>query len=325
MARTAQTYIWQKSVGLGWLFQNEAHLAELTAGSFTIIERPGRKRMMVESACSSRAAADRLVRIFGGQREMLPRDWLDRFRRGNATKPLRIGNRLVITNEEDPCARREPGRQAPSHFLSIPAGAAFGTGEHATTAMSLRLLERVTRGLAPGWRMLDAGTGSGILALAAARFGAQSIVAIDNDPMAISAARQNARVNGIRTVRFVLGDAKQSVNGRFDIVTANLFSELLAEMLPKFSRCLAPDGWLILSGVLCQQEAGLARSLRSNGFRIQETRRRGKWIALLAEPLPTPAPDLDPTLARRSAARLRARSGSRAGVERKNAFDATEP
>ena len=166
--------------------------------------------------------------------------------------------------------------------LLIPAAAAFGTGGHATTAMSLRLLERVSRPLAPGWRMLDAGTGSGILALAAARFSAGRVLAIDNDPRAVATARENAARNDIATVRFGLADVQKPINGAFDIVVANLYSELLIAVLPRFRRCLAPNGHLILSGFLRQQEPGLTRALRASGFRILETRRRGKWIALLA-------------------------------------------
>ncbi len=149
--------------------------------------------------------------------------------------------------------------------------------------MSLRLLERLTRARPAGWRLFDAGTGSGILALAAARFGAEEVVAIDNDPTAIATAKENARSNRISGVRFVIGDVKQALRGRFDFITANLYSELLIAMLPKFRQSLARDGRLILSGVLRQQESGLVRSLRANCFRIEESRRRGKWVALVAQ------------------------------------------
>lgn len=223
------------------------------------------------------------MRAFGGKCEPLSHDWLWRLLRAKDVKPIRVGARLLITNAEGAsasqcCSQNFRG----SHILSIPAGAGFGTGEHVTTAMSLRLLERVTRPLAHGWRMLDAGTGSGILALAGRCFGAQSVVAIDHDPLAISTARQNARINRIRGVRFVLGDLKRSIGGRVEVVTANVYSDLLAQLLPRFAKCLSADGRLILSGVLRDQEAGLVRSLSRSGFSVEETRRRGKWIALLA-------------------------------------------
>jgi ribosomal protein L11 methyltransferase len=165
----------------------------------------------------------------------------------------------------------------------IPAEAAFGTGEHATTALCLRMLERVTRKLDGGWSMLDAGTGSGVLAMAGARFGARRIVAIDNDPLACSIARRNARANRIRNIEFRLGDVLgQKVDGKFDVMTANLFSEILIAALPAWSRHVARDGWLILSGILRSQEKAIAVALSRNDFMAKEIRRRGKWIAFLA-------------------------------------------
>jgi ribosomal protein L11 methyltransferase len=147
--------------------------------------------------------------------------------------------------------------------------------------MSLRLLEQVTRRLTNDWRMLDAGTGSGILALAGKRFGAGDVVGIDNDPLAISTAKQNARCNRIRGVKFVTGDIAKNITGKYDIITANLYSELLVSLLPQFRKNLAAQGHLILSGVLRKQEPQLLRALKSNAFQIHTIRRRGKWIALL--------------------------------------------
>jgi ribosomal protein L11 methyltransferase len=177
--------------------------------------------------------------------------------------------------------------------LVIPAGAAFGTGEHMTTAMSLRTLEsltrkRLVRGAQCGTRgrvpdkefsLLDLGTGSGILALAAARFGAKRIIAIDHDPIAIATAKENARRNKIEQVDFRVADVRKwKFPERIDIITANLFSELLIEILPKL-KCAE---WLILSGVLREQEHRLVCALKINRIDVVEMRRRGKWIAILA-------------------------------------------
>src|SRR4029077_6176793 len=85
--------------------------------------------------------------------------------------------------------------------LIIPAGAAFGTGEHATTAMSLRMLEKLTRRWRPGWSIIYLGTGSGILTLAACLLGARRVIGIDGDPVAISTAKENERLKRIRAVQ----------------------------------------------------------------------------------------------------------------------------
>src|SRR5213079_3237252 len=111
----------------------------------------------------------------------------------------------------------------------------------------LRLLEKLTRRWKAGWSIIDLGTGSGILALAAKRFGATRVIGIDNDPIAISTAKENARLNQINDVQFRVGDVRcWKFQAKIDIFTANLFSELLIEILPRLKRAR----WLILSGIL---------------------------------------------------------------------------
>jgi ribosomal protein L11 methyltransferase len=169
-------------------------------------------------------------------------------------------------------------------LLVIPTSAAFGTGGHATTAMSLRLLERLTRDWKNSWSLADLGTGSGILALAAERFGAGRVVGVDVDPKAISVAKANARLNKIDNVDFKLGDLREWKfwAGR-DIIAANLYSELLIEILPNLKR----SNWLILSGVLRMHENKFFHALRRNKIEIVKVNRRGKWIAVLAKALHT--------------------------------------
>ena len=270
--------LWQKQVGAKWLATNEALLEEFSPGNVAIIARPGRVRSLVEVFCKSPSMAERLQRKFGGRATKLPRNWLAICQAPGSFAPLRIGNRLEIVRE-----RMRPSRAAGSPQLIIPAAGAFGTGEHATTAMSLRLLECVTRSLAPGWRLLDAGTGTGILALAAARFGASHVLGLDNDPRAVAHARGNARLNHIRGVQFVRADVLAwRPTLRCDVITANLFSELLVAALPLFRRALRARGRIIISGILREQAPGVIRALSRSGFRLEEKRRRGKWVALLA-------------------------------------------
>jgi ribosomal protein L11 methyltransferase len=162
--------------------------------------------------------------------------------------------------------------------LIIPAGAAFGTGEHATTAMSLGMLEKLTRKWKPGWSIVDLGTGSGILALGASRLGATLVIGIDNDPTAIATAKENARLNKISGVEFRVGDVRRwKSSRRVDLVTANLFSDLLIKILPK----LKVARWAILSGILRKQERDVTRALRRHKIDIFQVRRRGKWVAIV--------------------------------------------
>ena len=163
--------------------------------------------------------------------------------------------------------------------MIIPASLAFGTGEHATTAMSLRFLEQLTRCWNPGWSLTDLGSGSGILALAAKCFGAGQVIGIDNDPAAISVAKSNTRLNKIRGAAFLLDDVlKWKPTQKNDVITANLYSDLLIEILPK----LRGGGWLILSGILRSQQDELVDALRRNKLDVISMKQRGKWIAILA-------------------------------------------
>lgn len=256
-----------------------------------IIARSARKRLQLEIACTSRVDSRNLVKEFGGRVEKWPRDWLRQFADLRKSRPLKIGKRLVIVGDGDSqtslsrAKRLRMTRSAgfdvlPVPFLIIPASAAFGTGEHATTAMSLRLLERLTRKLENGWSLVDLGTGSGILALSAKRFGATRVLGIDVDPTAISIAKANAHLNKIDDADFQLADVRRwKPAAAWDVIAANLYSELLIEILPKLRR----SKWLIFSGVLRKEENKLfVRVLQRNKIEIVKINSHGKWIAVLA-------------------------------------------
>jgi ribosomal protein L11 methyltransferase len=307
-------YLWRRTAEIRWLKAREELLQAHAHGQLVIVRRPERKRLELEIVCRSRSDSSALLTEFGGRIEALPRNWLERFARGDA-KPIKIGKRLMVVrsmNELQRCSVRcpqqsshhrvRPGglRAAPpaAHtikpaLLVIPASLAFGTGEHATTAMSLRFLEQVTRRWKRGWSLADLGTGSGILALAAKYFGAGLVIGVDNDPAAISMAKSNARLNKIRGATFQLGDVHRwNPAQKTDVITANLYSDLLTEILPK----LRGGGWLILSGILRSQKHEFVRALQRNRFDVVDMKRRGKWMAFLARRIGTPWPP-DPKLA----------------------------
>jgi ribosomal protein L11 methyltransferase len=262
--------LWQKTAGPKWLATNEPLLEAIAGNTLALISEPSRKRSVVQIVCRRRSQAEKLRRDFGGTITLLPRNWSPI---APPHGPIRIGRRLEIVSEPAPS-------RAGAAQLVVPAAGAFGTGEHATTAMSLRLLEELTRNWPRGWKLLDAGTGSGILALAARRFGASDVLGLDNDPRAIATARQNARLNRIARAGFTIADVLEwKTSTRYDVVTANLFSELLIAALSKFRRILKPHGHLIISGILRDQAETVARALRKSGFRLEKKRRRGKWMA----------------------------------------------
>ena len=176
-------YIWRKRVTSDWLLLRSEELNRRFGEALAIVEEPGKPRITLQVSCPNARQARSLVLEFGGKVEKLPRDWLRDFAKRAYIKPLRLGSRLIIWS-----AAEQKGPADSPRTIVIPAEAAFGTGEHATTAMCLRLLERHTRQRPPGWSMLDAGTGSGILAIAARCLGAARVLAIDNDPLACAIA-----------------------------------------------------------------------------------------------------------------------------------------
>ena len=197
--------------------------------------------------------------------------------------PIRVREKLVIVGSErerKALAKTLPGRA----LLVIPAGMAFGTGDHATTATCLRFLADLSAefGGRP-WEMLDLGAGSGILGLAARVLGARRVVAGDFDPHAVRTAKENLRLNGISGVAVQKIDVRGWQPARtWDVVAANLFSGLLIETAPKLAAATAPGGRLVFSGILREQEAAVVAALRKAGLRIDRLVRKGKWVSGLA-------------------------------------------
>ena len=247
-------YLWRRETTAKWWNDNEEALRAIAGNQLAVIQRPDRKRLQLEVALQSRAQLHALRKKFDGRVKQLRRDWLKRSL-SRKTKPVKIvGKKRLI----------------------IPAAAAFGTGEHATTAMCLAKLTQVLRAEDV---VLELGTGSGILAMAARVLGAKRVIAIDNDPIAIRVAKENARLNRIDGVTFRLADVRRwKFHRMIDIIVANLFSELLIEIVPKLKAARS----LILSGILRAQEADVRRALARNKIDVVEVQRRGKWVAIVA-------------------------------------------
>jgi len=188
-----------------------------------------------------------------------------------ALTPFPVGNRFVVEPVNDldnPSAAAAPGEFTGRIALRICPSRAFGTGEHPTTRLCLEELESLDHA---GRTVLDAGTGSGILAIAARRLGASGAVAFDNDPEAIQVARANARLNPEASpILFLAGEPDSIPPGLFDIVVANLNGTILERVLGDLARRLGPRGHLILSGLL-EEEAGSIDAL-AKGFGTRPVR-----------------------------------------------------
>ena len=166
--------------------------------------------------------------------------------------------------------------------IEIDPGMAFGTGQHPTTALCLRALEELVR---PGASVLDLGSGSGILGIAAARLGAARVLALDTDPQAVKATRENAQINGVLGVIEVReGPLNADEGTRFDVIVANISGLTLERLAPDLARSLKPQGVLIASGFLEDAVERLRRAFKTAGLLVERVADEGVWRAIVARP-----------------------------------------
>jgi ribosomal protein L11 methyltransferase len=191
---------------------------------------------------------------------------------------LRVGRRLVI---RPTWLDAEPGPD--DVVLDLDPGMAFGTGLHPTTRLCLIALESLAdRGRLRGARVLDVGCGSGILAIAAAKLGAASVVGIDVDPIAVEATLANAATNGLSgRISARLGSLPSGLPP-FDVVSANLIASLLVELAPALAAELRRHGTLVSSGIFIDREADVRWAFAKALLDVGETWDEGDWVALEA-------------------------------------------
>lgn len=193
------------------------------------------------------------------------REWMDGF------EPLRMGQRLWIV----PSWHEAPDPDAVN--LLLDPGLAFGTGTHPTTALCLGWLD--AQDLA-GRQILDYGCGSGILAIAALKLGADTAVGVDIDPQALQASRDNAERNQIDEASLILDYPEKIGRGEFEVVVANILAGPLIEMAPTIAARVRPAGQLALSGILAAQAESVLDAYRAQGILMDEPQEKEGWILL---------------------------------------------
>jgi ribosomal protein L11 methyltransferase len=208
------------------------------------------------------------IRILPWRDEGQAEKWKDFF------KPLLLGKRLVIKPTWEDYLPR------PSEVIvAVDPGRAFGTGRHPTTTLCLRFLERQVKG---GERVLDVGTGSGILAIAAAKLGAGRVTALEIDPESAQVAWGNVKLNGVEEkVEVVEGTLCSLFPAVFEILVANLTVEEILPLVPALSSRLAsPDGILFLSGILRGERNHLLECLEARQLSVKELEVQGEWVGV---------------------------------------------
>lgn len=211
-------------------------------------------------------------------RELADEDW------ANAWKahyhPFRVGQRLWI----QPSWLALDAERAEDVILTLDPGMAFGTGLHPTTQMCLQAIEQLTR---PGITMLDVGTGTGILAIAAAKLGAGAVLGVDNDRLAVAAATENAAKNDVaRQITICEGTLADVPPAPYDLVVVNILAPVIVGLLREGGLLgyVAPAGQLVLSGIIDEQAPEVIAALTAAGGVVRETLTVRDWVAIIAHP-----------------------------------------
>lgn len=191
--------------------------------------------------------------------------------------PFAITPHLVIVPTwEEYCAGKG------EKVLIMDPGMAFGTGHHATTALVVELLEKEVLQVGGLSSVLDVGSGTGILGMAAALFGASKVYAVDNDPVAVMAARENCQRNNLAGIMDVGDEPLENLHEQYSLVLANIIHDVLLDMATDLRRVTKIGGKLILSGILQEKQAAtIIRAFAENGCRLEEKIDRDEWTALL--------------------------------------------
>lgn len=202
-------------------------------------------------------------------------DWADAWKQHY--HPVRIGERIVIQPEWEPAEDVRPG----DVVITLDPGMAFGTGTHPTTRLCLASLDALVQ---PGHNVLDLGTGSGILAIAAAKLGASKVLAVDIDPVAVEAAQENIEKNGTADNIIVQQGGLESVvtsARRFDLVVANILARIIIAMTDEhLAEIVRPGGIAIFSGIIAEQVPDVEAALQNVGLTLTGVRQEGDWVAM---------------------------------------------
>jgi ribosomal protein L11 methyltransferase len=190
-------------------------------------------------------------------------------------KPEKIGNRVVVKPTWE-----EYLSQQGDVIVELDPGMAFGTGNHPTTAMCIRALEEYVY---PGCHVLDVGTGSGILAVVAAKLGAGKVIAIDRDPVSIDVSRENIAINNVSDkVTLIQGDLAGTLNEKFDVIVSNIIADVIIKLVPQAAQITKCNSLFISSGIIKERLEEVIDALENSMFVIEKTLEEGEWVTVIA-------------------------------------------
>ena len=205
--------------------------------------------------------------------KMYEEDWANNWKK--YYKPSKVGEKIVVKPiwEEYEVKDEEL-------VVELDPGMAFGTGEHETTRMCIQSLEKYVK---EDSTVFDVGCGSGILAIAAAKLGAKLAVGVDLDPVAVESAKENVGFNNIDNIEILHGNLIEVIDGKADIVVANIIAEIICILTEDVSRVIKPNGYFITSGIIHDRVEMVTNKLEECGFEVVKVNKDGEWNCIIAK------------------------------------------
>lgn len=205
--------------------------------------------------------------------EVKEEDWANNWKK--YYKPTKIGNNIIIKPIWEEYEANEG-----EMVVELDPGMAFGTGTHETTRMCAAALEKYIDG---GTEVFDVGTGSGILAIIASMMGAKHVVGVDLDPVAVDSAKENVEFNKLSNIDILEGNLLDVVEGKADIVVANIIAEIICILTDDVKKVLNTGGLFITSGIIHDRKQMVIDKLEASGFEVLEANVDGEWNCIVAK------------------------------------------
>lgn len=205
--------------------------------------------------------------------KMFEEDWANNWKK--YYKPTKVGEKIVVKPIWE-----EYQEQGDEKVIELDPGMAFGTGTHETTRMCIQSLEEYVKADST---VFDVGCGSGILAIAAAKLGAKMAVGVDLDPVAVESAKENVGYNNLDNIQILYGNLVEVIDGKADIVVANIIAEVICILTEDVKRVLKNNGYFITSGIIHDRVEMVTKKLEETGFEVIEINKDGEWNCIVAK------------------------------------------
>lgn len=206
-------------------------------------------------------------------KKVINQDWSQKWK--EHWKPTKASEHVIICPSWEECERKKD-----DILITLDPGSAFGTGTHATTQLCIQAIEKY---LKKGDEVADIGTGSGILAITAIKFGAAHAIAIDNDPLVIDVAKDNAQMNNVfNKIDFMHATADMLIE-QYDLVCANILHNVLAEIMGDLKNIMKPNAHMVLSGILDEKKDIVLEAVKKQNLNVVEILHQEQWVAIVVQ------------------------------------------